>query len=170
MNSEAVQNITENVPSRETSSMTPAEIPQESPNAGNVIKPCFRDSSKLPRRLPPRKLPNAERRSREFLTPEEAAKLQSAAEKVGRNGHRDGTMILLAYRHGFRVSELISLRKDQIDLKQGLLHVRRRKNGNPSTHPLSGIELRALRNGIGILVSHSGVRRIRLGHRNSFQT
>lgn len=54
-------------------------------------------------------------------------------------------MILLAFRHALRVSELVALRWDQIDLKQGLMHVRRRKNGNPSTHPLSGVELRALR-------------------------
>jgi integrase len=49
------------------------------------------------------------------------------------------------YRHGFRVSELVAIRWDQIDLKQGLLHVNRLKNGVPSTHPLRGPELRALR-------------------------
>jgi integrase len=54
-------------------------------------------------------------------------------------------MILLAYRHCLRVSELINLRWDQLDLDQGLLHVRRVKNGVPSTHPLTGTEIRALR-------------------------
>ena len=54
-------------------------------------------------------------------------------------------MILLAYRHGLRVSELIALRWEQVDLKQGLLYVKRKKNGTPSTHPLFGPELRALR-------------------------
>ena len=54
-------------------------------------------------------------------------------------------MILIAYRHGLRVSELVGLRREQVDLHLGLLHVRRRKNGLPSTHPLRGPELRALR-------------------------
>jgi type 1 fimbriae regulatory protein FimB/type 1 fimbriae regulatory protein FimE len=54
-------------------------------------------------------------------------------------------MILLAYRHGLRVSELIALRWDQVDLDQGFLHVRRLKRGLPSTHPLTPAEIRALR-------------------------
>lgn len=94
---------------------------------------------------PPPKRPNAERRSREYLTPAEIDRLIAAARRLGRHGHRDATMILLAYRHGLRVSELISLRREQLELRQGLLHVRRRKNGMPSTHPLRGPELRALR-------------------------
>ncbi len=54
-------------------------------------------------------------------------------------------LILLAYRHALRVAELVALRWDQIDLAQGLLHVTRAKNGTPSTHPLRGPEIRALR-------------------------
>ena len=68
-----------------------------------------------------------------------------AAGRLGRHRHRDATLILLGYRHGFRVSELVALRWDQIDLKQGLVHVSRLKNGVASTHPLRGPELRALR-------------------------
>ncbi len=48
-------------------------------------------------------------------------------------------------RHALRVSELIVLRWDQIDLKQGLLYVCRLKNGTPSNHPIRGPEIRALR-------------------------
>jgi type 1 fimbriae regulatory protein FimE len=101
----------------------------------------FRESSSKP----PRRRPNSERRSREFLTPSEVERLIKAAEGSGRHGHRDATMILIAYRHALRVGELVSLRWDQFDLTQGLFHVRRLKNGNPSTHPLHGPELRALR-------------------------
>lgn len=94
--------------------------------------------------VPPPKQPNAARRSREHLTPAEIDRLIAAARLLGRHSHRDATMILLAYRHGLRVSELVGLRREQVDLKQGLLHVRRHKNGLPSTHPLRGPELRAL--------------------------
>ena len=93
---------------------------------------------------PPRRQPNRERRTREHLTPHEVDRLMKAASVVGRHGHRDRTLILQAYRHGLRVSELVALRWEQIDYRQGLLHVSRRKNGVASTHPLRGVELRAL--------------------------
>jgi len=95
---------------------------------------------KLPKR--PR---NKEVRSREYLTAQEVESLINAARKTGRHGHRDATLILLTYRHGLRVSELVSLRWEQIDLKQGLLHVNRVKNGSPSSHPVRGPEIRSLR-------------------------
>ncbi len=97
------------------------------------------------RTAPPRKRPNAEYRTREYLTAAEVDKLTVAASRTGRHGHRDATMILVTYRHALRVSELVALRWEQVDLKQGVLHVRRRKNGTPSTHPLHGPEIRALR-------------------------
>ena len=52
---------------------------------------------------------------------------------VGRHGHRDSTLILLAYWHGLRASEMVALRWHMVDYKAGLLHVRRRKNGTLST-------------------------------------
>ena len=94
---------------------------------------------------PPKKLKNSLRRAREYLTPTEVDKLMASARRVGRHGQRDATMILLSYRHGLRVSELISLCWSQIDLNQGLFHVIRRKNGLSTHHPLFGAELRALR-------------------------
>src|SRR5215469_7309369 len=92
---------------------------------------------------PPVRLPNSEYRSREHLTPHEVEKLIKAA-KDNRYGQRDATMILLAYRHGLRASELVDLRWEQVDLKSAVLHVRRVKQGTPATHPLTGDELRAL--------------------------
>jgi type 1 fimbriae regulatory protein FimB/type 1 fimbriae regulatory protein FimE len=94
---------------------------------------------------PPRRLANRERRTREHLTPQEVDRLIKAASRLGRHRHRDATLILVTFRHGLRVSELVALRWDQVDLDQGLLHVSRLKNGVPSTHPLRGPEIRALR-------------------------
>ena len=92
----------------------------------------------------PRRRPNAELRTREYLTGAEVEKLIDAA-KGNRYGHRDATMVLVAYRHGLRVSELVDLRWDQIDFDHATLAVRRVKQGTPSTHPILGDESRALR-------------------------
>jgi integrase len=95
-------------------------------------------------RRPPRRRPNAEVRAREYLAEAEVNRLIAAAGE-NRHGHRDATMILLAYRHGLRAAELVALRWDAIDFAHGRLHVNRAKSGSPSVHPLSGRELRALR-------------------------
>jgi len=97
------------------------------------------------RKVMPKRLPNAELRSREYLAPGEVKKVIDHAGKLGRHGQRDATLLTLAYRHGLRVSELVALRWDMVDLKQGQLHVNRLKNGIASVHPLRGPELRALR-------------------------
>jgi type 1 fimbriae regulatory protein FimB/type 1 fimbriae regulatory protein FimE len=62
----------------------------------------------------PRRLPNAARRPREYLTAQEVERLIAAAKsRHGRYGHRDATTILIAYHHG--------LRWDMLDLTQGQL-------------------------------------------------
>jgi len=61
------------------------------------------------------RLPNAEYRTREYLTEREVERLMKAAGN-NRHGHRDATMILMAFRHGLRASELCSLRWEQVDL------------------------------------------------------
>ena len=96
------------------------------------------------RAVGPLRRPNSELRSREHLTETEVDKLIEAA-KNNRHGHRDATMILAAYRHGLRASEICDLRWDQIDFTAATLHVHRVKSGKPSTHPVRGDELRALR-------------------------
>jgi integrase len=96
------------------------------------------------RTFAPRRRPNADLRRREYLTEAEVERLLSTT-KANRWGHRDSTMILVAYRHGLRASELVDLRWDQIDFATATLHVRRVKHGSPATHPILGDELRALR-------------------------
>jgi type 1 fimbriae regulatory protein FimB/type 1 fimbriae regulatory protein FimE len=96
---------------------------------------------------PPRRRPNSELRPREHLTPAEVDKLIATARTRGRGrcAQRDAAAILIAFSHGLRVSELVALRWGQFDLTDGVVHISRRKNGRPSTQPLRGPELRALR-------------------------
>ncbi len=94
--------------------------------------------------VPPTRPENSALRPREYLTPKEVEKLL-AALKGNRNGHRDATMALIAYRHGLRVKELVELRWSQVDLDTARLHVTRAKKGDSSVHPLTGAEMRALR-------------------------
>src|SRR5262245_60425012 len=82
--------------------------------------------------------------TRRYLTEREVEKLMDTARKVSRHGHRDATMILVAYRHGLRASEVCDLQWHQIELDQGRLHVRRAKRGTPSVHPIRGDEIRGL--------------------------
>src|SRR5580704_4154059 len=90
--------------------------------------------------------PNAELRTREYLTGAEVEKLIVEAKRSGRYGHRDATLILMAYRHGLRAIEVADLEWSQIELgRSAVLNVRRAKNGKPATHPLRGDEVRALR-------------------------
>jgi type 1 fimbriae regulatory protein FimB/type 1 fimbriae regulatory protein FimE len=65
--------------------------------------------------------------------------------KTGRHGQRDHLMVLMAFRHGLRVSELCDLKWSDIDFKAGTLHVRRLKGSKDSTHYLEGDESRPLR-------------------------
>ena len=96
------------------------------------------------RTVTPRRRPNGDIRTREYLTEAEVERLIGAA-KGNRHGHRDTTMVLVAYRHGLRASELVDLRWNQVDFRSAVLHVRRVKQGTPSVHPIIGDELRALR-------------------------
>ena len=100
------------------------------------------------KRIPPIKPKNKERRSREYLTEKEVNSLLSAAQKLGKNPkirHRNYTLILMLYRHGFRISEALELYWRQIDFEGALVHIIRKKNGKPSIHPLDTQEMAALR-------------------------
>ena len=84
-------------------------------------------------------------RPREYLTSDEVKDLIKGAKAAPWYGSRDATLILMMYHHGLRVSEAVELTWDQVNFKKGLMHVTRLKGGTPSTHPLSGVEIRALR-------------------------
>jgi hypothetical protein len=75
-------------------------------------------------------------RTREHLT---EAEVEPQATMGNRQGHRDTTMVLVAYRTATGVCW------DQMDFRTATMHVRRVKKGTPSTHPIIGDELRALR-------------------------
>ena len=91
------------------------------------------------RKVPTRR-PNAEMRTREYLTPDEVEKLIAAA-KLGRHGQRDATLILVAFRHGLRAVEIADLEWSQVEWgRNPALHVRRAKNGKPAVHPIRGDE------------------------------
>jgi type 1 fimbriae regulatory protein FimB/type 1 fimbriae regulatory protein FimE len=96
------------------------------------------------RTVAPVRRPNAQLRPREHLTEREVEKLIEAA-KVNRWGQRDASMILIAFRHGLRASELCELQWSDVEFETGTLHLRRAKGGATATHPLLGDELRALR-------------------------
>jgi type 1 fimbriae regulatory protein FimB/type 1 fimbriae regulatory protein FimE len=88
--------------------------------------------------------PNSAYRTREYLTEREVEQLIEGC-KDNRRAHRGQTMILIAFRHGLRASEVCDLQWTQFDLDHANLAVTRVKNETPATHPLTGRELRALR-------------------------
>jgi type 1 fimbriae regulatory protein FimB/type 1 fimbriae regulatory protein FimE len=92
----------------------------------------------------PSRAASSELRTREYLTPKEVEKLMREARR-GQYGHRDATLILIAFRHGLRASEICGLEWTQVEFgRSAALHVRRAKNGKPSVHPLRGEEIKAL--------------------------
>lgn len=96
--------------------------------------------------VPPGRRSNAETgREREYLTPAEVERLVKTARRRGRYGSRDALAILVGFRHGLRVSELVGLRWSQVDFTTARLTVHRAKGSAGSTHPILGDELRELR-------------------------
>lgn len=99
----------------------------------------------IPDESPPTFVKSTVTRTREYLTASELETLMATARKSSRWGHRDATMVLLAYRHGLRATEVCDLQWHQVELQAGRLHVQRKKGGTPSVHTLQGDEIRALR-------------------------
>jgi type 1 fimbriae regulatory protein FimB/type 1 fimbriae regulatory protein FimE len=110
-----------------------------------VPPPATGDGEKVARRTTGRTTNAASGRAREYLTPGEVDRLVAAARKRGRYGQRDALAILMAFRHGLRVSELCQLRWSQVDFGSQRLTVHRIKGSSGATHPITGDELRELR-------------------------
>lgn len=83
----------------------------------------------------------------DYLTPDQVDALRKAARRSSRHAHRDECLVMLMAAHGLRCKEAIELRWDDIhlDSRAATIYVRRAKKGNPSTHPICGPEIRALR-------------------------
>ncbi len=84
-------------------------------------------------------------RSREYLRPDEVKKLVKAARSKGRNQTRDGLIILMMFRHGLRVGEVVNLKWSDIDWGTSHIHITRLKHGSSSVQCIDGDEMRALR-------------------------
>jgi len=80
---------------------------------------------------------------RRFLTAKEVQAMMQAAQH-GPTGERDYCLILLAFRHGMRISELLDLHYRDLDLNEGRINVRRLKNGFSTVHPLRFDEREAI--------------------------
>lgn len=88
--------------------------------------------------------PTSRKIQRDYLTGSEVDRMVKAA-KLGRWGTRDATLILLSYRHGLRSIEAANLQWSAVSFDEARLHVWRAKRGFSTVHPLSGQELRLLR-------------------------
>ena len=94
--------------------------------------------------MPTKSSETIDQNAKNFLTTNEMKRFLAAARK-SRHGVRNFCLMLTAYRHGLRVSELVDIRLKDLDLETGRLFVRRLK-GSLSTHqPIEGDELRAIR-------------------------
>jgi len=83
-------------------------------------------------------------RDREYLLESEITRLITAA-KANKDiflATRNHLIILLSYRHGLRISELIRLKWGQIELEEARIHINRLKGSNSGVHPMQGDECR----------------------------
>jgi type 1 fimbriae regulatory protein FimB len=77
-----------------------------------------------------------------FLTKQE---LQELLERAKQQSPREHCMVLLAYRHGLRASEVCGIRIDHIDLKAGNIRCERGKGSVSNWQSLARDEMKAIR-------------------------
>jgi site-specific recombinase XerD len=90
------------------------------------------------------RLANASLRDREYLLESEITRLLTAA-KANKDiflATRNHLIILLSYRHGLRISEMIGLKWEQIELEEARIHIKRLKGSNSGVHPMAADECR----------------------------
>jgi type 1 fimbriae regulatory protein FimB len=98
-------------------------------------------------------------RPKNFLTEAEIADFLRAVRK-GRHGIRNYAMLLLAFRHGLRVSELINIRMPDVDLDTGRLFVRRVKGSLSTSQTIEGMRFVLCGHGCGSgSMRHAAIRR-----------
>ena len=91
-----------------------------------------------------RKSSEAYGRNREWLTKEEVDQLAAMA-KTNRHGVRDYLIIRMGFKHGMRRRELADLQWSNINFKDALVFIKRRKKGISAWQRLDGDEMRQLR-------------------------
>src|SRR5687767_8761862 len=105
--------------------------------------------------------PQSRNRLKEYLTDEEMTHLLSTARQ-GRHGVRDYAMLLLAWRHGLRVSELIGLTLVDVQFPARQLQVRRLKGSISTHHELLDDEIKAVKAWLKIRQRSRGVSSLHL--------
>lgn len=81
---------------------------------------------------------------RRFLTKHEISALLSSTLE-GANPERNHCLIMMAFIHGFRASELLRLKISDLDLRGRVLNVSRLKNGFSTQHPILNSEVKAIK-------------------------
>jgi type 1 fimbriae regulatory protein FimB len=88
-------------------------------------------------------------KKRDYLRSDELEKLLAAARQT-RNPERDFCLVLLAFRHGLRASELCGLRLSDINLEAGEIYIRRCKGSVSGAHPVFNGETAALKSWLAV--------------------